>query len=139
MKYDSKETDILRLKDLAKQHGLIFKRVRGNYRFDHFTAHGLPQALGFAEGFDRARASISSARTADWEIAAQQLVRCDDPQEMRRLESLLKMTREEAVDHYIEDSLCTRDLPRHYGGKGTAAERRAALRALWQSYELECG
>src|SRR5215831_1575771 len=100
MKFDSTETDTLRLKDLAKQHGLIFKRVGTSYRFDHFTAHGLTQALGFVEGFDRARASMNDARSIEWEVAAQQLVMCDDPQEIRRLERLLETTQEEAVDHY---------------------------------------
>jgi hypothetical protein len=50
-----KETNILRLNDLAEQHGLTFKRVGNTYIFDDFTAHGLRQALGFAEGFDRGR------------------------------------------------------------------------------------
>jgi hypothetical protein len=49
------ETDILRLNDLAEQHGLTFKRVGRLYIFDDFTAHGLRQALGYVEGFDRGR------------------------------------------------------------------------------------
>jgi hypothetical protein len=49
------ETDIMRLNDLAKQHGLKFRRVGSTYTFDDFTAHGLKQALGFVEGFDRAK------------------------------------------------------------------------------------
>jgi hypothetical protein len=55
MKYDDKETDLLRLDSIAQQHGLTFKRVGSTYQFDDFTAHGLEQALGFAEGFDRAK------------------------------------------------------------------------------------
>jgi hypothetical protein len=49
------ESDTLRLHDLAEQYGLAFRQVGGTYRFDGYTAHGLPQALGYAEGFDRAR------------------------------------------------------------------------------------
>jgi len=67
MKFDSKETDILRLADLAKQHGFTYKNVGTSYYFDTDTkenafqegfiyrAHGLREALAFAEGFDRAR------------------------------------------------------------------------------------
>jgi hypothetical protein len=50
-----KESDTYRLNDLAKQHGLPFKRVGMIYSFEDFTAYGLDQALGYAEGFDRAR------------------------------------------------------------------------------------
>jgi hypothetical protein len=49
-----KESDALRLDDLAEEHGLTFKRTGMVYRFEDFTAYGLDQALGYAEGFDRA-------------------------------------------------------------------------------------
>jgi hypothetical protein len=51
---NDRETDALRLNDLAREHGLTFKRVRSTYQFEDYTAHGLKQALGFAEGYDRA-------------------------------------------------------------------------------------
>jgi hypothetical protein len=54
MKTWDEETDTLRLYDLTRQHGLTFTRDGDTYVFDSFTAHGLPQALAFAEGFDRA-------------------------------------------------------------------------------------
>jgi hypothetical protein len=54
MKNDDTDTDTLRLNDLAKQYGLKCRRVRSTYQFDEFTAHGLKQALGFVEGYDRA-------------------------------------------------------------------------------------
>jgi hypothetical protein len=51
-----RETDRLRLHDLAKEHGLKFRRVGSAYLFDDhtFTARNQGQALAFAEGFDRA-------------------------------------------------------------------------------------
>ncbi len=54
MQNDDKDTDALRLNDLAKQYGLECRRVGSTYQFDDFTAHGLKQALGFVEGYDRA-------------------------------------------------------------------------------------
>jgi hypothetical protein len=63
MKYRDKETDTLRLNDLAKQHGLTITRDGDKYVFDSFTAHGLTQALAFAEGFDRAVYARQSFRT----------------------------------------------------------------------------
>jgi hypothetical protein len=56
MTNDDRETDALRLNDLATEHGLSFRRVGSTYCFDEFTAHGLKQALGFVEGFNRATA-----------------------------------------------------------------------------------
>jgi len=53
-----KESDMARLNDLATQHGLSFKRIGMVYRFEDFTAYGLDQALGYAEGFDRAMAGV---------------------------------------------------------------------------------
>ena len=54
---DFRDSDRLRLDDLAREHGLKFKRVGQSYLFDDytFTARSLGQALAFAEGFDRAR------------------------------------------------------------------------------------
>ena len=50
--------DTLRLNDLAKQYGLTFRRIRSTYIFDDFTAHGLRQALGYVEGYDRAMQTV---------------------------------------------------------------------------------
>lgn len=61
MRYNDKETDTLRLNDLAAQHGLAFRVVGSTYIFDEFTAHGLRQALGFVEGYDRAKSQPSEA------------------------------------------------------------------------------
>jgi len=52
---NDQETYNLRLLALAKRHGLGFVKSGSTYQFDDFTAHGLEQALGFAEGFDRAK------------------------------------------------------------------------------------
>jgi hypothetical protein len=60
MRFDDKETDELRLNDLSQQYDLPFKRIRSTYVFEDFRAHGLRQALGYAEGYDRAM----SRRTA---------------------------------------------------------------------------
>ncbi len=54
---ECKESDMARLNDLARQHGLAFKCVGMIYRFEDFTAYGLDQALGYVEGFDRAMAA----------------------------------------------------------------------------------
>ena len=58
MKNSDQETDTLRLHDLAEQHHLPFKRVGSTYLFEDFTARGLRQALGYAEGFDRGARSV---------------------------------------------------------------------------------
>jgi hypothetical protein len=61
MKNGDTDSDALRLNDLAKQYGLECRRVGSTYQFDDFTAHGLKQALGFVEGYDRAaRAKVGS-------------------------------------------------------------------------------
>ena len=63
------DTDLLRLKDLVRQHGLTYRTNGSSYQFDDrvgaeafsdgdiYTARGLREALAFAEGFDRARSS----------------------------------------------------------------------------------
>jgi hypothetical protein len=53
----NRETDVLRLHDLAKEHGLNSTMSGATWYFDDhtFRARGLGQALAFAEGFDRAR------------------------------------------------------------------------------------
>jgi hypothetical protein len=58
MKYSDNETDSLRLHDVAKEHGLNFTRRGSTFQFESFTAHGLRQALKFAEGFDRGKGDI---------------------------------------------------------------------------------
>jgi hypothetical protein len=55
------ETDLTRLQDLVKHHGLRLRRVRTTYMFDDYTAHGLKQALGFAEGYDRAMQHVQNS------------------------------------------------------------------------------
>jgi hypothetical protein len=66
MKFDPTETDLLRLADLAKEHGFTYIKVGTRYYFDTeikgpfqdgfiYSAHGLREALAFAEGFDRAK------------------------------------------------------------------------------------
>ena len=62
LKRDSRETDALRLDDLAREHGLPFKRAGMVYRFEDYTAFGLDQALGYVEGYDRAIASLTAGR-----------------------------------------------------------------------------
>jgi hypothetical protein len=52
-----KESDTARLNDLARQHGLPFKRVGMVYMFEDCNAYGLDQALGYVEGYDRAIAA----------------------------------------------------------------------------------
>ena len=44
----------MRLADLSRSHNLLFRRSGMIYRFEDFTAYGLDQALGYAEGHDRA-------------------------------------------------------------------------------------
>jgi len=60
------DTDLLRLNDLVRQHGLTCRANGESYQFDDrvgseafkdgyiYTARGLREALSFAEGFDRA-------------------------------------------------------------------------------------
>ena len=63
MKLDSRETDILRLNDLAKQYGLAFRKARNTYTFEEFHARGLRQALGYVEGYDRAMQALTHSNT----------------------------------------------------------------------------
>jgi hypothetical protein len=67
----------------------------------------------------------------------QELVKCDDPAEVARIETLIGMKQADAVNHFVEDSCCSDDLPAFQGGQGTASERLSALRDLWRSYEGE--
>ena len=65
----------------------------------------------------------------DYELLLWDLVLADDAAEITRLEEMAQATQAEAVDHFIERSCWSLDVPAFVGGKGTAAERRAALRA----------
>jgi hypothetical protein len=66
----------------------------------------------------------------EWRPATMwRLILSDDPTEIARLETELEGTQAEAVDHFIERSCWSLDLPEFVGGKGSPAERRAALRA----------
>jgi hypothetical protein len=70
LKSNDHETDLLRLNDLAKQHGLSYRRVGVAYYFDDavgekaftegfiYVARGSREALAFAEGFDRAKFQV---------------------------------------------------------------------------------
>jgi len=70
---NEQDTDLLRLNDLAQQHGLSYRKVGTRYSFDDrlgtdafsdgciYTARGLREALAFAEGFDRAKAQAEGA------------------------------------------------------------------------------
>jgi hypothetical protein len=60
----NKTTDIERLNALCQTHGLRFVRVRRDYYFVSFKAHGLRQALGFVEGFDIARRAAENPELA---------------------------------------------------------------------------
>ena len=57
------------------------------------------------------------------------LVFADDPDVIGRLEIELETSRLAAVDGLIERSCWSEDLPQLVGGKGSTAERLAALRA----------
>jgi len=70
---------------------------------------------------------------AEWAAMLWQLIFADDPAEITRLEALLEGTQTEAVDEFIEQSCWSEDVPRFVGGKGTAAERREALRAAYRA------
>jgi len=64
---DDQDTDLMRLNDLVRQHGLSYRKAGASYQFDDragpeafedgciYTARGLREALAFAEGFDRAK------------------------------------------------------------------------------------
>jgi hypothetical protein len=73
----------------------------------------------------------------EWTTEAQNLVKADDPAEIRRLETMLECTQEEAVNHFIEETCWRLDMPEFCDGRGTPEERLAALRALWGAAESE--
>jgi hypothetical protein len=77
----AKEQDAMRLDDLSQRLGLPFRKAGMIYRFEDFTAYGLDQALGYAEGYDRAiDRREDAARNLDeyaLEIAHQALAECD--------------------------------------------------------------
>jgi hypothetical protein len=55
---DVKASDEARVKHLAEQYGLTFKRAGKGYKFEDFNAWNLDQALGYVEGYDRAMAAV---------------------------------------------------------------------------------
>jgi predicted xylose isomerase-like sugar epimerase len=61
---DVKASDKARVKDLAEQHGLAFKRFGAIYQFEDFNAWNLDQALGYVEGYDRAMSDVKG-KSAD--------------------------------------------------------------------------
>ena len=71
----------MRLDHLSRLYNLPFRKVGMVYRFDDFTAYGLDQAFGFAEGHDRAAHRWKDAATNldeyALEIAYEALAGCD--------------------------------------------------------------
>lgn len=63
--------------------------------------------------------------------ARRRLILADDPAEITRLETSIGETQPEVIDDFIENSCWSADLPDFVGGRGTPAERRAALRAVY--------
>ncbi len=61
----TRETDELRLADLADYHRLPYRRDRSTYVFEDFTAHGLRQALGYVEGYDRTMSARAKCPSSD--------------------------------------------------------------------------
>ena len=61
----------------------------------------------------------------------------DDPDEIAALEARTGQTQAAVVDHFIEDSDWCEDVPHLTSGRGTAAERKAALCAAWKKQERQ--
>lgn len=68
---------------------------------------------------------------------AWQLILANDPAEIARFEQIANVTRAEAVDRMIECSCWSVDVSAFVGGKGTPAERLAALRAAYADQERD--
>jgi hypothetical protein len=68
---------------------------------------------------------------AKWVPRLWQLIFADNAAEITQLEALAETKQSDAIDLFIEQSCYDRDLPAFVGGKGTADERRAALRAAY--------
>jgi hypothetical protein len=75
----------------------------------------------------------------EWVANLWQLIFADDPGEIARLEAVAGATQSEAVDTFIDHSCWGRDVPALVGGKGTAAERRAALCAAYLAFQARAG
>ena len=67
----------------------------------------------------------------DYFKARRELILADRPADIARLENLIGETQAEVVDDFVENSCWRQDLPDFVGGKGTPAERRNALRAVF--------
>lgn len=65
------------------------------------------------------------------------LILADDPEQIVKLGALAGATQTEAVDHFIEHSYWSEDVPAFAGGKGTPTERRAALLAAYRAHLAE--
>jgi hypothetical protein len=77
LKSDERDTDLLRLNDLARQHGLTYRKHGKTLYFDDrtgedafsdgciFIARGLRAALAFAEGYDRAKGKGSQKQSKE--------------------------------------------------------------------------
>jgi hypothetical protein len=68
-----------------------------------------------------------------WVGTLWELIFADDPVEIAQLEAEAGMSQSDAVDTFIEHSIWDRDLPDFVGRKGTATQRREALRAAYRA------
>jgi hypothetical protein len=82
---------------------------------------------------------LAGKTVVEWTTLAQALVLSNDAKETLRLEKLLGCTQAESVNHFVQDSCCSDDMPEDCGGGGRPHDRRAALRALWLAYAKEEG
>lgn len=66
-----------------------------------------------------------------------QLILADDPAEIARFEQIAGVTQTEVVDRMIERSCWSVDVSAFVGGRGTSAQRLAALRAAYADQERD--
>jgi hypothetical protein len=74
---------------------------------------------------------VDSDHMVQWVPLLWKLIFADNAAEITRLEALAEATQSQAVDLFIEQSCYDDHLPALVGGKGTAEERRAALRTAY--------
>jgi len=67
------------------------------------------------------------------------LIFTDNPADIARLQTELDGTQAEAVDFMIEETCWSEDVPQFVGGKGTAPERRKALRTAYVANKQPLG
>jgi hypothetical protein len=134
-----RDTDELRLQDLARAHDLTFKRKRSTYIFDEFTAHGLKQALGYVEGYDRAASQAIAMKTDTPGKAAWRLLLADDPDEIKVHEIIYGRSQADTANDFIENSDWTASMGEFAGSKGAPRERLLSLRAVYRKQEAGNG